>query len=92
MTIEQAKELLPVIQAYVDGLQIQYKDSRQNEWCDVLSQPNFEASGCQWRVKPQPREFWVNVYDGCLCAHPDSKTAQRELSANGRTIHVREVL
>lgn len=59
MTRERAKDLLPVIQAYADGKDIQF---RYNDglWVDHQSEFNPDPSPIvQYRVKPEPREFWI---------------------------------
>lgn len=47
-----------------------------------------------YRVKPQPREFWVNVHpDFDPVVHRTEKEAlQSRLGTSSRTIHVREVI
>ena len=40
MTREQAKELIPIITAYVEGKTIEVKD-RQNNW-NKIKDPNFD--------------------------------------------------
>ena len=59
MTREDAKKLLPIIEAFANGenIQIQVSDSK---WSDIES-PSFNA-GSSYRIKPKPREFWVNEY------------------------------
>ena len=68
MNRERAKELLPIIQAFVDGKTIQYLDI-DGSWYD-LDEPNWEYSvnnKVRYRIKPEPREFWIQIqksYDG----------------------------
>ena len=60
MNREQAKELLPIIQAFADGAEIQ-TSSRQSEWRDI-SEPAWSSLSA-YRIKPkeqEPREFWVS--------------------------------
>ena len=52
MTREEAKQMLPVIQAYAKGKDVQYYNSRDERWCEC-GEPNFR-SGSVWRVKPDP--------------------------------------
>jgi hypothetical protein len=58
MNREQAKKLLPIIQAFADGAEIQYRrdDGRWSDW----SSPNFTPS-LDVRIKPKPREKWFAV-------------------------------
>ena len=55
MTREEAKELLPIIQAFADGKTIQYNCENENpQWIDV--QPNervdFSQHTSRYRIKP----------------------------------------
>jgi hypothetical protein len=54
MTKERAKELLPLINAYVEGKIIQFKDLN-NEWVD-LPDPNFDDNRINsYRIKHEPK-------------------------------------
>lgn len=52
MTREEAKELLPIIQAFAEGKAIQQTDGY--DWYD-LDDPDFMASGSSYRIKPEPK-------------------------------------
>ena len=54
MTREEAKQLLPIIQAFADGKTIQAIDPYEDEWVDQAGL-NFKAlfEG-QYRIKPEP--------------------------------------
>lgn len=52
MTREEAKRLLPIIQAYAEGETIQVWDESENIWLD-LSEPSFSRE-LKYRVKPHP--------------------------------------
>lgn len=51
MTREEAKELLPIIQAYVEGKTIQIWDEDNEMWLD-LNEPSFSRL-IKYRAKPQ---------------------------------------
>ena len=55
MTREEAKELLPIIQAFVEGKAIQDKIEGVTGWCDT-DEINFEFEGQKiiHRIKPEP--------------------------------------
>ena len=58
MTQEEAKKLLPIIQAYVEGKKIQVKlktDSKAltEKWVDVTN-PDLYMTRC-YRIKPEPK-------------------------------------
>jgi hypothetical protein len=50
MTREEAKQLLPVIQAYAEGKEVQYYYKNGETWCGI-EEPSFNPD-CEWRVKP----------------------------------------
>lgn len=52
MTIEETKERIAVMQAYVDGKQIQWECS-DGKWADV-PEPSWSING-NFRVKPEPK-------------------------------------
>ena len=54
MTRDEAKQLLPVIQAYAEGKEIQYKKKfAEEEWRDALYLN--ETQEYTYRIKPQPK-------------------------------------
>ena len=56
MTREQAKELLPIIQAFAEGEIIQYKNFL-DEWTDIEENEglSFICLPSDYRIKPQPK-------------------------------------
>ena len=56
MTREEAKELLPIIQAFVAGKQIQYAIEGLTDWVDT-DEINLEYEGqkIKHRIKPEPK-------------------------------------
>ena len=56
MTREQAKELLPIIQAFAEGKIIQYKNFL-DEWTDIEENEglSFIKTPLDYRIKPQPK-------------------------------------
>ena len=52
MTKEDTKNLIAVMQAYVDGKQIQYTDPEVEDWIDTES-PEWDLE-YDYRVKPEP--------------------------------------
>ena len=71
MNRERAKELLPIIQAFADGKTIQFRDdissydnlmplSEFSDWQTIPDEPDLKFhDGRQYRIKPEPREFWI---------------------------------
>ena len=56
MTREQVKEIMPYIQAFVDGktVQRQVKDSDENKWIDMVDVLTFSTQTFNYRIKPEP--------------------------------------
>lgn len=95
MTREQAKELLPMIQAFAEGKTIQCLN-RRGGWEDLASPISFDADVSAYRVKPEPREWWL-VASKHLQTEPwkvfhRQPTIEDIALNNYEVIHVREVL
>lgn len=56
MNRQQAKELLPIIQAFAEGKTIERKGILDNEskWCEVLL-PTFNVAVSNYRIKPESK-------------------------------------
>ena len=52
MTRDDAKKLLPIIQTFAEGKNIQYKDD-MDRWVDIKN-PSFK-SFFEYRIKPEPK-------------------------------------
>jgi hypothetical protein len=103
MTPQRAKELLPVIQAFSEGKAIQCAtrtpDGQQTNWIDITCfNPNDDEHAVIYRIKPEPREFWIVAdkpaihADVCFSRHDaESKMSTRNPTFS-EIIHVREVL
>ena len=63
MTREEAKELLPIIQAYAEGKTIQVFYDR-NEWND-LNKPTFDGDPSSYRIKPEPKYRPFKTQEEC---------------------------
>ena len=55
MNREAARKIAPIMQAYADGKDVQYKTS--DGWRDSYA-PTFDIR-LEWRVKPDPIAFWA---------------------------------
>ena len=72
MTREQAKELLPIIQAFAEGKQIEVK--RKNEWFGIGDDIYFSESPSDYRIKPEPKYRPFKTQEECwqeMHKHPD---------------------
>lgn len=57
MTRKEAKDLLPIIQAFADGKEIQYRTTDIEEWdgfedWEVTHNPTFNTHLYEYRIKP----------------------------------------
>lgn len=75
MTREQAKELLPIIQAFAEGKKIQYRNL-SDEWIDIkeIEEVNFISFPSNYRIKPKPKYRPFKNQEECwneMHKHPD---------------------
>ncbi len=92
------KEKIEVMQAALDGEEIEYMLGENDGWRSYDSgEPSWDWSCVDFRIKPKPLEFWVNVYDDGTGEHVvfDNKKAADDNEAESshvvKTIKVREV-
>ena len=93
MTREDAKKLLPIIEAYANGETVQIR--KGNYW-GKNEYYTFAGSPDSYRIKPKPREFWVNEYtfgigNTCYTSEHFADAARRG-DKFIKTIHLIEVL
>ena len=63
MTREEAKELLPIIQAFADGKTIEIYDE---EWKTmVFKDPHFDCAPSRYRIKPEPKYRPFKTQEEC---------------------------
>ena len=62
MTRKEAKELLPIIQAYAEGNAIQLFDG--GKWLDVY-ETDFHESPDKYRIKPEPKYRPLKTKEEC---------------------------
>ena len=92
MNRKQAKKLLPIIEAFANGEEIQFKDSAGN-W-ENSNNPMFYDLR-EYRIKPKPREFLIAVSGDCCVLHSNQSLSKNDLemaySDESTVIKVREV-
>lgn len=66
MNRKQAKDLLPIIQGYVDGkkIEIRPKGRYDVEWQETVL-PAFNPHTCDYRIKPEPKYRPFKVAEEC---------------------------
>lgn len=63
MTREQAKELLPIIQAFVDGKTIEARTNSISKWIETTT-PKFDLLH-EYRIKPEPKYLPFKNVEEC---------------------------
>ena len=63
MTREEAKELLPVIQAFAEGKEIEYYDCNDDDW--IETDCPIWAKESQYRIKPEPKYRPFKTQEEC---------------------------
>ena len=63
MTREEAKELLPIIQAFADGKTIEIYDEEQKTM--VLKDPHFDCASLRYRIKHEPKYRPFKTQEEC---------------------------
>lgn len=93
MNREQAKQLLPIIQAFADGSELQVHDTMDGQWLDIKD-PWFNDGPERYRVKPKPVERWV-LDEVCVgpafLTREGAEARTREFIIPPRIVHMREV-
>lgn len=99
-------ELVPVMQAFLDGkpIQVACKPSEVDPYFEPKWEtytgdcPYFNNGNLMWRIKPEPREFWIVKLQGGGFVHESESAASCTLSncikgfTKAELIHVREVV
>ena len=86
MNRDRAKELLPIIQAFVDGKEIQYRSHGHANWVDVrVIYPNDG----EYRIKPESREWWLNTRTAEAYV---TKECAEKFALGEKIVHLREVI
>ncbi len=85
------EEMIAVMQAFVDGKEIEARLKRGGHWI-AANHPCWDWKVYEYRVNSVPREFWINEYQsGPGQPHSTREEADSHSSGRIRCIHVREV-
>ena len=80
MNREHIKELLPILQAYVEGKEIEVRIN--GEWVALGGHSYFTNAPETYRIKSEPRVIYVNIYkSGGYGAHNTAEAASGAVSA-----------
>lgn len=87
----RAKELLPVIEAFANGedVQVQRGDRTWSTFGEI-GEPEF-LDGVEYRIKPKPREFWLAPDSVSIEGYGNFKNLDDEPVAIVGWIKVREI-
>ena len=86
------QEIIDVVQADKNGREIEFRYGDEGSWHHRGS-PIWDFITYDYRVKPEPLEFWVNVYNEFRDAFDTEDEANAERCCGVlKTIKVREVL
>lgn len=91
MNKDNAKDYLPLVQALAEGKEIQMKNGagiwtsyRDMDFCLIAS---------EYRIKPEPKEIWVNEYPNEInSAYRSYDLAAAHCLDYGKTVRYREVI
>lgn len=61
MNKDNARDYLPLVQALAEGKVIQSRMFSCDPWKDC-ARPDFTMDPSNYRIKPEPREIWVNEW------------------------------
>ena len=96
----RARELVPIIKAYGDGEDIQFRlRGDQDNWSDLPDDPllilTFPCEDYEYRIKPKPREWMLAKSGKEYCVTEGGRSPGKVikvLTDNAEIIKVREVL
>lgn len=77
MTKEDIAECIKVMQAYVEGKQIQYVDSETEDWADIES-PIWNWDTYDYRIKPEPEYRPFKDADECWQADAETSAVRMD--------------
>ena len=94
MNKDNAKDYLKLVQALADGKTIQVK-SIGGAWADMI-EVRFDGFLSDYRIKPELRECWVNIYDETIASTvhetKDAAIRSRGCEEKWETVKFREVI
>lgn len=88
MTKETAKDYLPLVQALAEGKTIQWQSIEG--WIDACGPIAFDADPSCYRIKPEPRRWWLVQERGT--PNPIAYPFGTEFDVSVKCIEVVEVL
>jgi hypothetical protein len=96
MTIDA---MIAVLQAAAAKKVIQFRRAGGDAWADHTTAPEWDFSNWEYRVKPEPREWWLAMFPGDVTVCTSLTSAEDVRFSKGghsrypeQIIHVREVI
>lgn len=90
------QDIIAVVQAAIEGKKIEqrWKYSPDSPWLEVLSPATWNFAHMDYRVKREPRTWWLNVYPDWACGVYPTNEAADNCAGPERIecVHVREVM
>lgn len=81
---------MPILQAYAEGKVVQMQESDNSPWYDLNGNVAFSSPPHRYRIKPEPREWWVCPH--CRDASGIKEAAGKVCCGPEPRVHVKEVL
>ena len=89
MKHSEAAEFWPLIKAWGEGKTLQY--SIRGQWQEAFC-IDFSGYPSQYRIKPEPREFYVSISEYGVCGASDARDGKPICPKGISILKVREVL
>lgn len=83
------EEIIKIVQAYLAGEQIEVRSLLPSSDWGTSNSPCWDFSNYQYRVKKEPREFWVVHW--CDNTYSVQDTKPMRFNSMKEIIHVKEV-
>ena len=72
MTSQSAKDYIPLVTALAEGKTIQIQG---REWIDCPNGVSFECPSQFYRIKPEPRRWWLAIGNQTIDVYPARESA-----------------
>lgn len=78
MNREQTKQAIEVMTAWLEGKQVQRQSILGGAWVSHVDGDRFNFAKYRYRIKPEPREFWIHVGEQCILRNLNMESQERE--------------
>lgn len=92
--VTSIEDMITVMQGFRDGKKVQWRSrSLSGAWMPCTD-PKWTWTINEYRLAPEPRELWVNIYGGLMCYYGSKEAADKADTPSMRDecIHLIEVL